>query len=176
MKRIFDLRKAIASGIIIGLCCRVYQQCPNKIVGAVLFGLGLVTICMCDLQLFTGRVGSHNNILDLYLMFVFNLIGILFVRVLFAVECIGFTEFACGFGCGALMQIGVVGYKKNKSYITVMCIAAFLLGGFMHCIAQVYFMELSALTLIKYAVVVLGNIVGARFLRFLGVHQEAQNG
>ena len=158
------IKKSICAGMIIGLCCEIYKNCQNQYVGAFLFGLGLVTICMCGLNLFTGKVGASNNIKDLVSIFVFNAVGILIVRAIFFYT----NPFSLGIGCGMLMQIGVVGYKRNIPWLTVMCIAGFLLGGFAHSIAKIYYLETYE-SFIQYPFILLGNIVGAKVMYYLGV-------
>ena len=46
MERVFrDFVKAVLSGFMIGIGGTVYLSCSNKIVGAFLFTIGLITIC-----------------------------------------------------------------------------------------------------------------------------------
>ena len=49
--------KSIGGGDLIGLGCTIYLSCPNKIVGAFLFSIGLLMICYYQLNLYTGKVG-----------------------------------------------------------------------------------------------------------------------
>ena len=56
--------KAIMSGLLIGLCADINNRIGG-ICGAMLFSIGLLTICMCGLPLFTGRIGGSNNIKEL---------------------------------------------------------------------------------------------------------------
>ena len=56
--------KAIMSGLLIGLCADINNRIGG-LCGAALFSIGLLTICMCGLPLFTGRVGGSNNIEEL---------------------------------------------------------------------------------------------------------------
>lgn len=157
------LIEMITSGAIIGLCCYLYQNCINQIVGAFLFGIGLVTICACKLPLFTGRVGGSNDYKELAKIFVLNIIGIFSMRLVF--EYLPYY-FAMGIGCGMLMQIGVIMYQKGLPYITVMCVGAFILCGFKHCIAMAF----NDIVLIQWLQVILGNIVGAKLMHYGGVN------
>ena len=47
--------KAILSGFMIAFGCIIYLMCPNKMVGALLFSFGLLTIVCRELYLFTGN-------------------------------------------------------------------------------------------------------------------------
>lgn len=49
--------KAAAAGIMIGIGGAVYLTLENKVIGAVLFGVGLYTIVLNGLFLYTGKVG-----------------------------------------------------------------------------------------------------------------------
>lgn len=154
---------AITSGMVIGLCAEIYSKVGGPI-GAVLFGIGLVTICACKLPLFTGRVGSSNDIVALTTTLALNAFGVLFaVGVFYAPNW--FTLVSLGVGCGALMQIGVVLYKKGMPYMTVLCVAAFLLAGFKHSVAIIY----SGIDVVSFAQIVVGNVIGAKLLYYGGV-------
>ena len=47
----------IASGMMVGIGGTVYLSCENKIVGAVLFAVALLVICILGLYLYTGKIG-----------------------------------------------------------------------------------------------------------------------
>ena len=63
------------------------------------------------------------------------------------------------------MQIGVKAYKKNLPISTIMCVMAFNLAGYKHCIAYVY----NSLDVINFVLIVLGNIVGAKICYYGGI-------
>jgi len=149
------------AGLIIGLCAYLYQNCVNNIVGAFLFGIGLVTICECKLPLFTGRVGSSNDVKFLAKTFFLNIIGILIAKAIFTYLP---YYLAMGIGCGMLMQIGVVMYRRTP-LVTIMCIAAFILCGFKHCIAMAF----NHVDPIVWLLVIAGNIIGAKIMFIGGV-------
>ena len=152
--------KSIFSGMLIGLCADINNR-VGGICGAFLFSIGLLTICMLELSLFTGKVGSSNNIKELITTFVLNIFGAIIMRVLFAFN----NMFVLGIGCGMLMQIGVTAYKKNLPILTIMCVMAFILAGYKHCIAYAY----NSLDVMSFALIVLGNIIGAKICYYGGV-------
>ena len=47
----------IASGMLVGIGGAVYLSCESKVVGAVLFSVALLCICLLGLYLFTGKIG-----------------------------------------------------------------------------------------------------------------------
>ena len=152
--------KAIMSGLLIGLCADINNRIGG-LCGAFLFSIGLLTICMLELSLFTGKVGSSNDAKELFTTFVLNIFGVIIMRILFTFN----NMFVLGIGCGMLMQIGVTAYKKNLPILTIMCVMAFILAGYKHCIAYAY----NSLDVVSFALIVLGNIIGAKICYYGGV-------
>ena len=152
--------KSIFSGMLIGLCADINNRIGG-LCGAFLFSIGLLTICMLGLSLFTGKVGGSNNIKELFVTFVLNIFGVIIMRVLFSFN----NMFVLGIGCGMLMQIGVTAYKKNLPILTIMCVMAFILAGYKHCIAYAY----NSLDVMSFALIILGNIIGAKICYYGGV-------
>ena len=152
--------KAIMSGLLIGLCADINNRIGG-LCGAFLFSIGLLTICMSELSLFTGKVGSSNDTKELFTTLVLNIFGVIIMRVLFTFN----NMFVLGIGCGMLMQIGVTAYKKNLPILTIMCVMAFILTGYKHCIAYVY----NSLDVINFVLIALGNVVGAKICYYGGI-------
>ena len=116
---------------------------------------------MLGLSLFTGKVGGSNDTKELFITFVLNIFGVMIMRVLFTFN----NMFVLGIGCGMLMQIGVIAYKKNYPFLTAMCVMAFILAGYKHCIAYAY----NSLDVVSFALIVFGNIIGAKICYYGGV-------
>ena len=152
--------KSIFSGMLIGLCADINNR-VGGICGAFLFSIGLLTICMLELSLFTGKVGSSNDTKELFTIFVLNIFGVIIMKILFTFN----NMFVLGIGCGMLMQIGVTAYKKNLPILTIMCVMAFILAGYKHCIAYVY----NSLDVINFVLIALGNVVGAKICYYGGI-------
>ena len=152
--------KAIMSGLLIGLCADINNRIGG-LCGAFLFSIGLLTICMSELSLFTGKVGSSNDTKELFTTFILNIFGVIIMKVLFTFN----NMFVLGIGCGMLMQIGVTAYKKNLPILTIMCVMAFILAGYKHCIAYAY----NSLDVINFVLIALGNVVGAKICYYGGV-------
>jgi formate/nitrite transporter FocA (FNT family) len=72
--------RAVAAGITIGIGGVVFLTVDIKIVGALMFTVGLYTICVQELNLFTGKVGYLPNrepayIIDLEIIWIGNFCG-----------------------------------------------------------------------------------------------------
>ena len=81
MKKYLDyLIKSIFAGIMIGIAGTVYLRVDNNIVGALLFSIGLLVICMYGMNLYTGKIGyilinKLNYIYELLITILGNFIG-----------------------------------------------------------------------------------------------------
>jgi len=164
-EHLIEWRKTVTAGAIIGFCGSIYAANQNAI-GAFLFGIGLITICMCNLPLFTGRCGSM-KLITLIPVLAGNIIGAVLVSYVF--HHFNDSFLVLGIGCGILMQIAVVAYKKNLPWITVMCVGAFILSGYKHCIAMLYTTNLNYF---NWILALIGNIIGAKLMYYGGVENK----
>ena len=182
--------RSILAGLLIAVACDGYLtgNIASSIWGAVLFTIGLLTICIQGLKLFTGNIGNFRlrkySAIDMALMFAGNIVGISIAALLcryFDPEWmkvqgamalrIAEARFAQApeeallrsMGCGMLVQCAVQNYKSNKSAWGVMLpTAVFITLGFNHCIADVfYYVVANRFAAITWTMTVLGNIVGA---------------
>lgn len=189
MKYLRTLLLSIMAGIAIGIGGTVFLSLDNKIIGSLLFTCGLYTICTQGLNLFTGKVGYLVNndksyLLDLVIIWIGNFIGtfltaqaILHTRVVniskIAIDITNvklsdslISLFILGIFCGLLMYIAVDGYKKtNNPIILFVCVMTFILCGFEHCIADMYYFAISEMinidTMMMLVVITAGNTLGA---------------
>ena len=190
-KNIFNIiTKSILAGLLISLAGIAYLNCSDKIVGSLLFSLGLISILILEAKLFTGAVGyvnSKRSILDSLLILVFNLVAAAIVGLIYrcgsdaAVSIVEsklsiFSEtwWLTGLksiGCGAAIYLAVEGYKKSKSLIPVILgVMVFILAGWNHCIADCFYMAAgssSVLAIPYLLVVIVGNSIGSLLIRFL---------
>ena len=77
---LIDLVKGIFAGTMIGIGGIVYLNSANSFIGACLFSVGLLTICIYKMNLFTGMVGyilinKKSYILKLISTIIGNFIG-----------------------------------------------------------------------------------------------------
>ena len=190
-KNILNLiTKSILAGLLISLAGIVYLNCPEKIVGSLLFSLGLISVILLEANLFTGKIGyvnSKQSILDSLLILVFNLVAATIVGLIYRCgsdaatpivesKLLVFSEtwWLTGLkaiGCGAAIYLSVEGYKKSKSLIPVILgVMTFILAGWNHCIADCFYMAAgssSALAIPYLLVVIVGNSIGSLLIRLL---------
>lgn len=192
-KNIFNLiTKSILAGLLISLAGIVYLNCTDKIVGSLLFSLGLISVILLEANLFTGKIGyvnSKRSILDSLLILVFNLVAAAIVGLIYRCcsdaaasitesKLLVFSESwrltgLKSIGCGAAIYLAVEGYKKSKSLIPVILgVMVFILAGWNHCIADCFYMAAgsSSILAIPYLlVVIVGNSIGSLLIRGLQI-------
>lgn len=187
------LIRSFLAGILVSVGCVVYLMCENKVVGSFLFSFGLFAILNMKLNLYTGRVGylvtnfNRKYSLELLITLVGNFLGTLFVSVLIrftrlkimdtvaAVTAVKLGDsyislFILAFFCGMLMFLAVELFRSIESYIgkalaVIFAVMIFILAGFEHCIADMFYFNLAGnLSVLPLLVLILGNTVGALFL------------
>ena len=186
--------KAAAAGITIGIGGAVYLTLENKVIGAVLFGVGLYTIVLNGLFLYTGKVGylisakdKKAYILQLIFTWLGNLAGTALAAAAISatrIRNLGRTaEVICktkladtphsililAVFCGILMYAAVDGFReKSNPLILFFCVTVFILCGFEHCIANMFYFSLagawSLRAVIYLLLMTLGNSVGGILL------------
>ena len=153
----------------------------------MLFTVALLTICKMKMYLFTGKIGfiaeSFKKVDALHL--VTGLLGNYVAATLFglmikyavptsAEKALSICEkkltqaplqtFILGIFCGALMYIAVKIYKENSISGIIYCVPVFILAGFEHSIADMFYFAAGGLFNAKYVLflvlVILGNTVG----------------
>ncbi len=190
MKEVF--KKSVFAGILIGIGGVAYISCTSKIVGALLFSFGLFTICSYGLYLFTGKNGyffeySKENKINLLVVLLGNYVGATIVGLLFRyvasesnlnlvkniAECKLAYEipklFVLSVFCGIMMFLAVDLYKHNEGFTKLisifMGVMIFILAGFEHCIANMFYfsaaMIFSAKMYLYLMVMIIGNMVGS---------------
>lgn len=185
--------QSILAGICIGIGGALFLAIDNKVIGALFFTLGLFTICTRGFHLFTGRIGyvfenSPAYSASLIITWLGNLIGtnLVALALTFTRNAAAFQEkargmcdiklndsllsvFVLGIFCNILMYIAVDGFRTNKheigKYIGLfLCVAGFILAGFEHCIANMFYFGManmwSSHTIIWLLGMTAGNIVG----------------
>ncbi|MBO5686842.1 MAG: formate/nitrite transporter family protein [Alistipes sp.] len=177
---------AILAGIMIGFGGVIYLMCANKMVGALLFSFGLLTIVCQGFALYTGRVGYFREYgwASILTTIVGNFFGTWIVARGFALTRhtvdiaavvapkladSSLSVFLLSIGCGAMMYLAVDSFRKSKSWLfVVMPIVIFILSGFEHSIANMFYLSLAgewgvdALRITAIALV--GNAVGSWLL------------
>ncbi len=188
----------IASGMLVGIGGTVYLSCQNKVVGAVLFSVALLCICILGLYLYTGKIGlfiekpDKKSALALPVGLGGNVVGAALTGVLTAIakpSLIDAAQVACssklegGFirgliaavFCGVLMYAAVKTYGAKGTLMGIIfCIPTFILCGFEHSIADVYYFTVASMRgafdpmrIVFVLVAVVGNTLGGWVLPVL---------
>ena len=193
MRRAQLFLSGILAGVCIGLGGTVFLSLDNKALGALFFTVGLFTICTQGLHLYTGKVcyvfeKDASYALDLIPIWLGNLAGTFLLGTL--VRCTriapalvekaqGLCETKLGDGlgsifllavfCNMLIYIAVEGYNKNPhevgKYLALLFgVVVFILSGFEHCVANMYYFSVAGMwsgkTLLYVLVMTAGNSVG----------------
>ena len=186
---------AVAAGVFIGIGGTVLLSLENRIVGAILFSVALLSICMMGLYLFTGKVGylvsSHSltDILSVVAGLFGNAVGcwlaaagvrlcrpavIEAAQALVAPKLQKDPAYAvvAGIFCGILMYTAVQIFReKNSTAGIFFCVPVFILAGFEHSIADMFYFfcagEYSGQMVMFLVLVVIGNSLGGWLMPFL---------
>ena len=177
--------KAILSGFMIAFGCIIYLMCPNKMVGALLFSFGLLTIVCRELYLFTGKIGyiRQVGIVNILLTILGNFVGTYIIGTVIQLTRLPIAEsvssvvstklndsipslFILSIACGVMMYLAVDSYKKSRSWLFVILpVVIFILSGFEHSIANMCYFTLANVweprTFLLIGVMILGNAVGS---------------
>lgn len=179
---------AVLAGVAIGIGGCVFLSLENKVAGALLFTVGLYTICVHGLSLYTGKIGYVVNqppayYSELIVTWMGNLAGTFLCATAMrstriaaisekAAELCGkkiddsvLSWFLLGVFCGFLMFAAVDGYKSTKNPVVLFVgVAVFILCGFEHCIADMFYFSIANMWSVKafgcILIVTLGNSVG----------------
>ena len=180
-----DLLLAILAGISISVGCVVFLSVSetSKIVGGLLFTVGLFIIVNFDFNLFTGKVcyaldNKPEYLIRLVVIWLGNAVGAVLVALILRLTRLdsliptcqalvgvkmadGYLSlFILGFFCNMLIYLAVHGYKffKNPVAQTVALffgVSIFVICGFEHCVADMFYFAF------------VGNVTGDTILRLL---------
>lgn len=172
MEKVRQFVSAVIAGCLIGMGGIVFLSQQNPVVGSCLFAIGLLTIVVFKLQLFTGKVGyipleQPAYLLELLITWLGNLVGTFLVAAMVRNTRIyaGIAEkvanianvkmadsalslFLLAIFCGLLMFIAVDTFK-NQTGSTIRIVAVFvpvmvfILSGFEHVIADMFYFSLA---------------------------------
>lgn len=191
LKKTFN---GIVAGILISLGGGIFLAYlpENKIVGAVLFAVALLCICLKEYSLYTGKICyiplTHDK--EAFFVLLLGLLGNLIGTVVcgymmrYGIPSMGETAFTIcsakleqtflqtlirGIFCGILIYLAVDIYKtKNNIVGIIFCIPVFILSGFEHSIADIYYFSVSGIVSLKAFAflwtVILGNTIGGILL------------
>jgi len=190
------LVRAVLAGVMISIGGTIYLACESKLLGAFLFSIGLYAICAFGLNLYTGKIGyvidnKPKYLVELGITLLGNLIGTIGCGYLLFLTRIGdklrstasvicdvklndnlLSIFILAIFCGIIMYLAVDLFKRltdfGKYMGIFMGITVFILAGFEHCVANMYYFSAANMwtwkTILYVLVMVAGNSVGSILL------------
>lgn len=190
------IRAAVPDGILAGVMVSiggtVLLSVDNRYVGAALFSVALLAICYFGFNLYTGKVGflwrahGREELSAAFLGLFGNFLGTLLASALIILALPALREAALSACekrllqtpvqtllrssfCGILMYTAVWIYREKKTVAGILfCIPVFVLAGFEHSIADMFYFALAGLFTLRAALflllVVLGNSLGGLFI------------
>ena len=200
MKRLKTLIYGILAGISIAIGGTAFLSVENKALGALLFTVGLFTICTFGFNLFTGKVcyvfeRDRDYAMDLPVIWLGNLCGTWLTAFVESQTRIGPalaeraqalcqvklddgipSVFILAVFCNILIFIAVDGFNKNPhelgKYLSLAFgVTVFILCGFEHCVANMYYFSMAGMWSVKtlgyVLVMTLGNAVGGVLIPLL---------
>ena len=186
MKKVIILIwKSILAGFLISLAGWIYLQCNNKIIGSVLFSIGLISIILLQANLFTGKIGyvdTKEKAIESIIILLINfatayIIGLLYhyTNNVFSFQSrlikTWYQILLDGFGCGILIYLAVELYNKtNNILLIILPVVCFILSGMEHSIADAFYFGASDFSwkgLGYICLIIIGNTMGSLFIRRL---------
>lgn len=177
--------KSIYAGFMIGIGGIVNLSSENKVIGSLLFSFGLLTIVVQGFYLYTGKVGfvkSRKELCTMPLIIFGNYIGTFLAAL--AANAAGLSISASrlaaaklekGIGsifllsvlCGVMMYLAIDNYQKTKNIVFIIApVMIFILSGFEHSVANMFYFHLAGVYSIKsfgyLLVMAVGNGIGAK--------------
>ena len=181
--------KSTLAGLLISLGATAFLTADNKIVGALLFSIGLTAVILLEANLYTGKIGYVNSkakLISAALILIQNLLVALVCGLIFystknnICENLWLNKLTKSWyeflfdsiGCGICIYLSVELYKKTGSiFVIVLGVLVFILSGFEHCIADIFYLSASMsfdLKSILYILIaIIGNSIGSLLIRFL---------
>ena len=182
---------SILAGMMIALGGIVYLS-VGEIAGSLFFSMGLLTILCLRLELFTGKAGllATNELSFGKLLYIWagNFIGTAIIALLLALTPKGFeladkaivivatrisngpiVNMVYGVFCGLLMFMAVKTWSltNGKPAYAMMPVAIFILCGFNHCIADMFYLHISNTAIQNYHILIpttIGNLIGCNII------------
>lgn len=178
----------------IGGIVYIAYSTTSAFIGALLFSFGLFTIIMTGVHLYTGKVGyiferKPSYILELLIIFVGNIIGSGLMGILIHFTRFNdkykevtkgicdaklndnlFSIFILSFLCGIMIYLAVDASKKltsgfQKTFAISIPVIIFILSGFEHVIANVFYFAASftftSKMLVYILIMAIGNGLGS---------------
>ncbi len=190
-------RDSLMAGLMIAIGGTVFLSVDNKVVGAFFFSIGLFTVVNQQFALFTGRVGDFKLkqpgfLIDLLIIWLGNFaatagVGYLLRVTRYASALSAKAEiiwqaklndnplsiFILSIFCGILMYVAVTCFRSTEHAIgkyagVFIGVPVFILCGFEHCIANMFYFSMANMwswkTFLWLLIMTAGNSVGGLFI------------
>lgn len=177
--------KAIYAGFMIGVGGVVYLSLENKMVGALLFSFGLLTIVNQGFFLYTGKIGfarTKEDCKNIPLIIIGNLIGTWITAALCRLAGMQISSsaiceaklakspvsiFILSVFCGIMMYLAIDNFNKCKNHLFIIApVMIFILSGFEHSVANMFYFSLAGMwngtSILYLLLMILGNGIGAK--------------
>ena len=177
--------KAIYAGFAIGIGGIIYLSVDNKVLASLFFSFGLSTIVTQGFNLYTGKIGfvkEWREMPDMMLILAGNFMGTFIAAMLAKAANLGIDStqmvhnkldnslihvFLLSVFCGVMRYLAIDNYNKSKNIVFVIAaVMIFILSGFEHSIANMFYFEIanaySLKSLLYILVMAAGNGVGAK--------------
>ena len=189
--------KSFLAGIMIAMGGTIFLSLQDKVLGATFFSIGLFMIVINGLNLYTGKIGyvlenDLKYLIEVGTTIVGNFMGTFLIGFILKFTRIypSINEKAismCNIKlddsiisililsimCGLLMYLAVNGYKVMKDPIAkygsvFLCVIVFILCGFEHSIANMYYFSVADMWNIQsfgyLIIMILGNAIGGNII------------
>lgn len=170
MKKLNTFVYAILAGMFISIGGIVFLSLENKVIGSIMFAVGLFAICTMKFNLYTGKVcylfdNKPSYLIDLVIIWVGNFVGTFVTGNILKLTRIypalqekaqsivsiklqdePISVFILAIFCDILIYLAVEGYKNNPhelgKYMAILFgVSVFILCGFEHCVANMFYIS-----------------------------------
>lgn len=190
MKKIINnLLLSFVAGVLIAIGGTVFLSCESKYLGALLFSVGLFFIVEGKYKLYTGAIGylldnKKEDNFQLFTILIGNFLGTFLVANILKVTRLASTLLIkseelvstklndswysilfLSFMCGILIYLGVDNFKKSLNNFSkvlgiIFCVVVFIISGFEHCVANMFYFSLASVWSFKAILYILIMIIG----------------
>lgn len=170
MKKLNTFVYAILAGMFISIGGIVFLSLENKVIGSIMFAVGLFAICTMKFNLYTGKVcylfdNKPSYLIDLLIIWLGNFVGTFVTGNILKLTRIypalqekaqsivsiklqdePISVFILAIFCDILIYLAVEGYKNNPhelgKYMAILFgVSVFILCGFEHCVANMFYIS-----------------------------------
>lgn len=188
MKNLSSFVNSILAGVAIAIGGTVFLTQDDKVIGAMLFAVGLFTVCTLGFNLFTGKVAYIFDNKPSYALWTLtvwagNLVGSVLVGLLLRATRIStlsekaatisqiklddnlLSIFILSIFCNILIVIAVENFSKNPHQVgkylgIIFGITVFIVSGYEHCVANMFYFTIAGMWTAKTVLYVIVMSLG----------------